>query len=101
MLLAHRPLTLSAFSSIFFLLALYSRGSSQEFTNKVITLWYRPPEMLYGAYEYGAAVDIWGLGCVFAEMYLLEPYFAGRSAMSQLKSIFQQRVLLTTKHLMN
>jgi len=39
-------------------------------TNRVITLWYRPPELLLGAQSYGPAVDMWSAGCIFAELLL-------------------------------
>jgi cyclin-dependent kinase 12/13 len=66
-----------------------SRGSSQEFTNKVITLWYRPPELLLGATRYGAAVDIWSAGCILAELILGKPLFTGKTDMEQLQLIFE------------
>jgi serine/threonine protein kinase len=37
-------------------------------TNRVITLWYRPPEVLMGSTDYDASVDIWSSGCIFAEL---------------------------------
>eukprot|EP00976_Prorocentrum_cordatum_P098361 1191369-Prorocentrum_minimum.AAC.1 len=37
-------------------------------TNRVITLWYRPPEVLMGSTDYDASVDIWSCGCIFAEL---------------------------------
>lgn len=40
-----------------------------RFTNKVVTLWYRPPELLLGARNYGPAIDLWGTGCIMAEMW--------------------------------
>ena len=66
----------------------HSRGNSQEFTNKVITLWYRPPELLLGATKYGTAVDIWSAGCILAELVLGRPLFTGKSEMEQLQLIF-------------
>ena len=39
-------------------------------TCQVVTRWYRAPELLYGAKFYGGAVDIWSVGCIFAEMML-------------------------------
>lgn len=66
----------------------HSRGNSQEFTNKVITLWYRPPELLLGATKYGTAVDIWSAGCILAELILGRPLFTGKSEMEQLQLIF-------------
>lgn len=67
---------------------LHDRGNSQEFTNKVITLWYRPPELLLGATRYGTAVDIWSAGCILAELVLGRPLFTGKTEMEQLRLIF-------------
>ena len=39
-----------------------------HYTNRVVTLWYRAPELLLGARNYGEAVDMWSVGCVFAEL---------------------------------
>ena len=50
-------------------------------------MWYRPPEMLFGAQRYGPAVDIWSMGCVFAELLLRRPIFPGTSDMDQLQKI--------------
>ncbi|KAL7521497.1 hypothetical protein ACHAWX_006172 [Stephanocyclus meneghinianus] len=60
-----------------------------EFTNKVITLWYRPPELLLGETRYGTAVDIWSAGCILAEIILGRPIFTGKTEMDQLKLIFE------------
>jgi CTD kinase subunit alpha len=57
------------------------------FTNRVITLWYRPPEVLLGSDEYGPLVDVWGLGCILAEMVLGKPAFSGTDEISQLEAI--------------
>jgi len=59
-----------------------------EYTNKVITLWYRPPELLLGETKYGTAVDIWSAGCILAEIILGRPLFTGKTDMDQLKLIF-------------
>eukprot|EP00571_Detonula_confervacea_P005609 CAMPEP_0172322142 /NCGR_PEP_ID=MMETSP1058-20130122/45102_1 /TAXON_ID=83371 /ORGANISM="Detonula confervacea, Strain CCMP 353" /LENGTH=744 /DNA_ID=CAMNT_0013037801 /DNA_START=32 /DNA_END=2266 /DNA_ORIENTATION=- len=59
-----------------------------EYTNKVITLWYRPPELLLGETKYGTAVDIWSAGCIFAEIILGRPIFTGKTDLDQLKLIF-------------
>jgi cyclin-dependent kinase 7 len=45
-------------------------------TSVVITLWYRPPELLYGARHYSGAVDVWSMGMVFAELLMRRPYAA-------------------------
>lgn len=41
------------------------RGKERKYTNCVVTRWYRPPELLLGARQYGGEVDIWGIGSVF------------------------------------
>ncbi|EEQ97390.1 cyclin-dependent kinase, putative [Perkinsus marinus ATCC 50983] len=46
------------------------------YTNKVITLWYRPPELLLGSTSYGPEVDIWSVGAILAELLLQKPIFA-------------------------
>ena len=40
----------------------------RNYTAKVVTLWYRPPELLMGSKHYGTAVDLWSAGCILAEM---------------------------------
>ncbi|KAG7443597.1 Pkinase-domain-containing protein [Guyanagaster necrorhizus] len=60
-----------------------------KMTCQVITRWYRPPELLFGCRYYGTAVDIWSVGCIFAELMLRTPYLAGESDMDQLKTIFR------------
>lgn len=60
-------------------------------THQVITRWYRPPELLFSASKYGAAVDIWSLGCIFAELMLRMPYLPGDSDIDQLAKIFHAR----------
>jgi len=51
--------------------------------------WYRPPELLFGARYYSTAVDIWSVGCIFAELMLRIPYLPGEGDMDQLKTIFR------------
>ncbi len=55
----------------------------------MITLWYRPPELLLGATRYGTAVDIWSAGCILAELILGKPLFCGKTDMEQLQLIFE------------
>lgn len=47
----------------------------QPMTSQTITIWYRPPELFYQARHYGAAVDIWSCGCVFAELIARDVLF--------------------------
>lgn len=51
--------------------------------------WYRPPELLFGCRYYSTAVDVWSVGCIFAELMLRTPYLPGESDMDQLKTIFR------------
>jgi cyclin-dependent kinase 7 len=57
-------------------------------TAQVVTRWYRAPELLFKARSYGAGVDIWAVGCIFAELMLRTPFMAGDSDIGQLKTIF-------------
>ena len=50
---------------------------TKKFTSEVITLWYRPPEILMGQRNYTAAVDIWSIGCIFAELLQGKAIFEG------------------------
>ncbi|XP_074703036.1 cyclin-dependent kinase 3-like isoform X3 [Strix aluco] len=56
---------------------------------KVVTLWYRAPEILLGCRYYSTAVDIWSIGCIFAEMVTRRALFPGDSQISQLFRIFR------------
>lgn len=42
----------------------YAKGRGNDYTNRVITQWYKPPELLFGATVYGAEVDMWSAGYV-------------------------------------
>lgn len=57
-------------------------------TSCVGTRWFRAPELLYGSTSYGLEVDLWSLGCIFAELLTLEPLFPGNSDIDQLARIF-------------
>ena len=63
------------------------------YTHEVVTLWYRAPEILLGSNKYSCPVDIWSIGCIFAEMANKRPLFQGDSEIDQLFRIF--RVLRT------
>lgn len=55
---------------------MYSAEDRQRpYTNKVITLWYRPPELLLGEERYGPAIDVWSCGCILGELFWKKPLF--------------------------
>ncbi|PCH33548.1 Pkinase-domain-containing protein [Wolfiporia cocos MD-104 SS10] len=58
-------------------------------TQLVVTLWYRAPEILLGAKEYSTAVDMWSVGCIFAELLLKEPLFQAKGEIELLSMIFK------------
>ena len=62
----------------------YGSGHRQPLTSRVVTLWYRPPELLLGSTDYTAAVDLWSVGCVSAELLLGKPILQGRTEVSTL-----------------
>ncbi|XP_075097208.1 protein IMPAIRED IN BABA-INDUCED STERILITY 1 isoform X2 [Nicotiana tabacum] len=64
-------------------------GTKQPLTSRVVTLWYRPPELLLGATDYGASVDLWSVGCVFAEILTGKPILQGRTEVEQLHKVFK------------
>jgi len=61
----------------------------KRLTNKVITLWYRPPELLLGAMNYTTKIDMWSVGCIIAEMFRRSGFLKGSNEAAQLKLIFQ------------
>ncbi|KAH9386801.1 cyclin-dependent kinase 7 [Nematocida major] len=58
-------------------------------TPNVVTRWYKAPEILLGCSNYTFAIDIWALGCMFAEMLQRTPYLPGKSDAHQLELIYQ------------
>ncbi|EIE88784.1 hypothetical protein RO3G_13495 [Rhizopus delemar RA 99-880] len=56
---------------------------------KVVTLWYRAPEILLGSPQYSTAVDMWSVGCIFAEMLTMQPLLPGDSQIDQLLRTFR------------
>ena len=61
-------------------LATFFRSSQkQPLTSRVVTLWYRPPELLLGSTDYGVAVDLWSSGCILAELFYGKPIMPGRT----------------------
>ncbi|WVZ02928.1 hypothetical protein V8G54_023734 [Vigna mungo] len=58
-------------------------------TSRVVTLWYRPPELLLGASNYGVAVDLWSTGCILGDLYCGRPILPGKTEVEQLHRIFK------------
>lgn len=61
----------------------------RAYTHEVVTLWYRAPDVLLGSKKYSTPVDIWSVGCIFAEMVNGRPLFPGTSEEDQLERIFR------------
>ncbi|AMD20383.1 HDL361Cp [Eremothecium sinecaudum] len=64
-------------------------GVDAKYTSIVVTRWYRAPELVLGDKNYTTAVDIWGIGCVFAEFFEKKPILQGKSDIDQGHVIFQ------------
>merc|ERR1719214_273143 len=61
----------------------------RSYTHEVVTLWYRAPDVLMGSRKYSTPVDIWSVGCIFAEMVNGRPLFPGNTDTDQLQKIFK------------
>lgn len=68
-------------------LARTSQGSEQFMTEYVVTRWYRAPELLLCCDNYGTSIDVWSVGCIFAEILGRKPLFPGTECLNQLKLI--------------
>lgn len=62
---------------------------TRTYSNEVVTLWYRPPDVLLGSTEYTTSIDMWGVGCIFYEMVAGFPSFPGSSVNEELLMIFK------------
>ena len=69
----------------------------KNFTHEVVTLWYRAPDILMGSKDYNTSVDIWSVGCIFAEIVTKRPLFPGKNEEDQLTKIFKIRGTPTTE----
>ncbi|XP_078446548.1 putative serine/threonine-protein kinase At1g54610 [Wolffia australiana] len=67
----------------------FNPNHKQPMTSRVVTLWYRPPELLLGATDYGVGVDLWSAGCILAELLAGKPIMPGRTEVEQLHKIFK------------
>jgi CTD kinase subunit alpha len=67
----------------------FSKSRQLDYTNRVITIWYRPPELLLGETRYGPAVDVWSAACVCMEMFTKKAVFPGEGGeLSQVDKIY-------------
>ncbi|XP_047466220.1 cyclin-dependent kinase-like 1 isoform X1 [Mugil cephalus] len=73
-------------------------GPCDYYTDYVATRWYRAPELLVGDTQYGPPVDVWAVGCVFAELLSGIPLWPGKSDMDQLYLIRKTLGDLTPRH---
>lgn len=61
----------------------------KKYSHEAVTLWYRPPDVICGSTNYGFPVDMWSMGCIFAEMVTGAPLFNGHTDSEQLLKIFK------------
>ncbi|XP_076908756.1 putative serine/threonine-protein kinase At1g54610 [Bidens hawaiensis] len=73
----------------FGLASFFDPNHKQPMTSRVVTLWYRPPELLFGATDYGVGIDLWSAGCILAELLAGKPIMPGRTEVEQLHKIFR------------
>ncbi|KAJ5575659.1 hypothetical protein N7535_002585 [Penicillium sp. DV-2018c] len=67
----------------------FSKSRQLDYTNRVITIWYRPPELLLGETRYGPAVDVWSAACVCMEMFTKKAVFPGEGGeLSQMDKLY-------------
>ncbi|KAL8478483.1 hypothetical protein ACS0TY_030396 [Phlomoides rotata] len=73
----------------FGLASFFDPECKRPMTSRVVTLWYRPPELLLGATHYSVGVDLWSAGCILAELFAGKPILRGRTEVEQLHKIFK------------
>ncbi|KAJ4886157.1 Protein kinase superfamily protein [Raphanus sativus] len=73
----------------FGLATFYDASKRQRMTNRVVTLWYRAPELLHGVEEYNVGIDLWSAGCILAELLSGRPIMPGRNEVEQLHRIYK------------
>jgi cell division cycle 2-like len=59
-----------------------------NYTQLVVTLWYRAPELLFGEEKYTPAIDVWSVGCIFGELIQQEAMMQGQGELDQIDKIF-------------
>ncbi|KAL8039418.1 hypothetical protein ABFX02_10G036000 [Erythranthe guttata] len=77
----------------FGLASTFDPNNKHPMTSRVVTLWYRPPELLFGATEYGVGVDLWSGGCILVELFAGKTIMTGRTEVEQLHRFSSYAVL--------
>ncbi|XP_075509461.1 putative serine/threonine-protein kinase At1g54610 isoform X2 [Primulina tabacum] len=62
----------------------FNREKKRPLTSRVVTLWYRAPELLLGSTDYGVEIDLWSAGCLMAEMFAGRPILPGRTELHRI-----------------
>ncbi|KAI4369423.1 hypothetical protein MLD38_017862 [Melastoma candidum] len=73
----------------FGLASFFDLENKHSMTSRVVTLWYRAPELLLGSKDYGVGIDLWSAGCILAELFAGRPILAGRTEVEQLHKIYK------------
>lgn len=73
----------------FGLATIFDPNHKRAMTSRVVTLWYRAPELLLGATDYGVGIDLWSAGCILAELLAGRPIMPGRTEVEQLHKIYK------------
>jgi cyclin-dependent kinase 12/13 len=72
----------------FGLASFFDPNHKHPMTSRVVTLWYRPPELLLGATDYSVGVDLWSAGCILGELLAGKPIMPGRTEVTTYISHF-------------
>jgi len=75
----------------FGLARVFAVNGGREYTNQVSTRWYKSPELLFGSVTYNQSIDIWAVGCIFAELLTSTTFIPGQSDIDQLSRTFAMR----------
>ncbi|KAL3656058.1 hypothetical protein CASFOL_000454 [Castilleja foliolosa] len=81
----------------FGLASTFDPNNRQAMTSRVFTLWYRPPELLLGATYYVVGIDLWGAGCILAELFAGKPIMTGQTEDFQAMRFSIRRILEKVK----
>ncbi|KAK9735361.1 hypothetical protein RND81_04G201300 [Saponaria officinalis] len=73
----------------FGLATVFDPNKKHPMTSRVVTLWYRAPELLLGATDYSVGIDLWSAGCILAELLAGRPIMPGRTEVEQLHKIYK------------